>query len=198
MDYMANLERCKENLEKLGYEVALCDSMEEAKTFFSQEISGKTVGIGGSMSVSDSGLYTLLTEQNQVEYHLEGGDARKAGRCQVYLSSVNGMAETGEIVNIDGTGNRVSGTLYGTEDVYFLVGENKVAETLEKAMWRARNIAAPKNAQRLERKTPCAAKADKCYDCDSPERICRSLMIHWRPSRGTKMHVVLVRESLGY
>lgn len=195
---MANLVLCKENLEKLGYAVTLCDTIDEAKNFFAGALREKTIGVGGSMSVNQMGLTDLLRENNQVEYHLEGGDVMKATRCQVYLSSVNGLAETGEMINIDGRGNRVSATIYGTEEVYFLVGQNKVEPTMEKALWRARNIAAPKNAQRLQRATPCAAKGDKCYDCNSPERICSSLVVHWRPSGGNKMHVVLVKEDLGY
>ena len=118
---------------------------------------------------------------------------------QVYLSSVNGLAETGEIVNIDGTGNRVASTIFGHDVVYLIVGRNKIAPDYEKALWRARNIAGPKNAQRLGKATPCAARGDKCYDCDSPQRICRSLVTFWRKSGGIpKVEIVLVDEDLGY
>ncbi len=195
---MKDLDLLQENLEKLGYYVDRFSTIEEAKVFFRETFKGNTIGIGGSMSVNEMGLYPLLCEKNQVEYHLEGGDVDKATRCEIYISSVNGVAETGELINIDGRGNRVSSTIYGTRVVYFLVGINKVEPTFEKALWRARNIASPKNAKRLQRKTPCGVLGDKCYDCNSPERICATLVVHWRPSLGNEMHVVLVEEDLGY
>ena len=103
-----------------------------------------------------------------------------------------------KLINIDGTGNRVASTLYGHKKVWFVVGRNKLAPTYEEALWRARNIAAPKNAQRLKRKTPCAVKADHCYDCKSPERICRGLAVLWaRPNATEEMEVVLIGEALG-
>ena len=123
----------------------------------------------------------------------------EAARAQVYLSSVNGLAETGEIINIDGTGNRVSATIYGHEAVYLIVGRNKIAPDYEAALWRARNIAGPKNARRLNRKTPCAVKADRCYDCSSPDRICNALAVFWRKPGGiAHFEVVLVDEELGF
>lgn len=88
--------------------------------------------------------------------------------------------------------------MFGHEKVYFVVGANKIEPTLEKAIWRARNIAAPRNAKRLGLKTPCAVKADKCYDCKSPERICNGLLIHLRKMNDIEMEVVLIRESLGF
>ena len=100
-------------------------------------------------------------------------------------------------MNIDGTGNRVASTLYGHRKVYFIIGRNKLAPTYEEALWRARNIAAPKNAQRLGRKTPCAVKGDRCYDCKSPERICRGLVVLGGPAMGMETEVLLVDEDLG-
>ena len=116
----------------------------------------------------------------------------------IYLTSANGVAETGEIINIDGTGNRVSSTLYGHKKVYFVIGINKIAPDYEKALWRARNIASPKNAQRIGVNTPCAAKGDKCYDCKSPQRICNALVVLWRKPKAFQAEVVIVGEELGY
>ena len=108
------------------------------------------------------------------------------------------MAETGELVNIDGTCNRIASSVYGHKRVYFVVGVNKIEPDYDRALWRARNVAAPKNAQRLGRKTPCAVKADRCYDCKSPERICRGLSVIWgRPTPVETMEVVLIGEELG-
>ena len=115
----------------------------------------------------------------------------------VYLTSANGLAETGEIINIDGAGNRVASTLFGHGKVYFVIGRNKLAPTYEEALWRARNIASPRNAQRLGKKTPCAVRGDRCYDCKSPDRICRGLVVLWGPMTGTETEILLVDEDLG-
>ncbi len=109
--------------------------------------------------------------------------AKKTLLTDVFLTSVNGVAETGELVNIDGTGNRVAGSLFGHKKIYFVFGINKIELTLEKTIWRARNIAAPQNAKRFGYKTPCAVKGDRCYDCSSPDRICNTLNIHFRKMR---------------
>ena len=103
-----------------------------------------------------------------------------------------------ELINIDGNGNRVASSLYGHKKVWFIVGRNKLAPTYEEALWRARNIAAPKNAQRLGRKTPCAVHGDRCYDCKSPERICRGLVVLWEAVANMEMEVVLIDQDLGY
>jgi len=130
---------------------------------------------------------------------LTADDLRRAARsASVYMASVNGLSEEGEIINIDGTGNRVSSTLFGHKRVYFIVGRNKLAPTYDETLWRARNVAAPKNAQRLGRKTPCAVRADRCYDCKSPERICRGLVVLWQPVTCCKTEIVLIDEDLGY
>ena len=92
----------------------------------------------------------------------------------------------------------MAGTLFGHRKVWFVVGRNKLAPTYEEALWRARNIAAPKNAQKLHKKTPCAVRADRCYDCKSPDRICRGLVVLWEAISGMEMEVVLIDEELGF
>lgn len=125
--------------------------------------------------------------------------AARAGGGQRALSALrHGIAETGEIINIDGAGNRVASAIYGHKKVWIVAGKNKLAPTYDEALWRARNIAAPKNAQRLRAKTPCAVRADHCYDCKSPGRICRALTVLWGAMMGSDMEVVLVNEDLGY
>ena len=100
---------------------------------------------------------------------------------------------------IDGTGNRVAATLYGRKKVYFIIGVNKIAPDFESALWRARNIASPKNAQRIGVRTPCAVKGDKCYDCSSPDRGCRALVVLWEKPRNVEvMEVLLIDQELGY
>ena len=189
----------KQNLETRGFSVRTSATAAEAAAYLNEAIDGKTVGFGGSVTLKDMGLYELLGSHNEVHWHwVNGPEERKAAmRTQVYLSSANGLAETGEIINIDGTGNRVASTLYGHEKVYLVIGRNKLAPTYDEALWRARNIASPKNAQRLGRKTPCAVKGDRCYDCKSPERICRGLVVLWGPMMGMETEVILVDEDLG-
>ena len=108
------------------------------------------------------------------------------------------MAETGEIINIDGTGNRVAAVSYGHKKVYIIVGKNKVEPDFEKALFRARNVAAPLNARRLARNTPCVKNELKCHDCKSPERICRTLSVFYTKPSGCEYEVVLINEELGY
>lgn len=151
------------------------------------------------------GLYEALSENNTVFWHWQlkegetADDARRnAQTAEVYLSSVNGMAETGEIVNIDGACNRVSAIFYGHRKVYLVVGSNKIKADYEQALSHARNVAAPKNAQRLKRNTPCAAKADRCYNCKSPDRICRGLSVLWGKPMIGEFEIILIDEPLGY
>ena len=194
-----------ENLENLGYQVSIFDTREQAADYLCGQIQNTTVGFGGSMTLREMGLYDRLCETNTVHWHWQPqGDTtvpqtRMLARdAEIYLASVNGLAETGEIINIDGSGNRVAETIFGHKKVYFVVGKNKLAEDYDKALWRARNIAAPKNAFRLKAKTPCAEMGDQCYDCKSPARICRALSVLWCAPTGSQYEVVLVKEDLGY
>ena len=194
-----------ENLKKLGYQVTVFDTKEQAADYLCGEIKDTTVGFGGSITLRDMGLYDRLQETNKVAWHMYPAEGQNkdelrmlARNTDVYLTSANGLAETGEIINIDGAGNRVSESIFGHKKVYFVIGKNKLAEDYDKALWRARNIAGPKNAQRLNRKTPCAAKADRCYNCSSPDRICKVLSVFWGAPMGADCEVVLIKEDLGY
>ncbi len=194
-----------ENLKKLGYQVSVFDTKEQAADYLCGEIKDTTVGFGGSITLQDMGLYDRLQETNKVAWHMYPAEGQNkdelrmlARNTDVYLTSANGLAETGEIINIDGAGNRVSESIFGHKKVYFVIGKNKLAEDYDKALWRARNIAGPRNAQRLGRKTPCAAKGDRCYNCSSPDRICKVLSVFWGAPMGANCEVVLVKEDLGY
>ena len=192
-------ETVKANLEGRGYTVKVFATGTEAAEYIDSMIDNTTVGIGGSKTIQDLGLHEKLSAHNEVHWHWVDSPAEreKAAVAQVYLTSANGLTEAGEIINIDGAGNRVASTLFGHQKVYFIIGKNKLAPTYDEALWRARNIAAPKNAQRLGKKTPCAINADRCYDCKSPDRICRGLVVSWGPMMGMEAEVVLVDEELG-
>lgn len=198
---MTNWDTLRDNLSKHGMDSVLFASGQDAVDYLDRVIDGETVGFGGSVTLQDLGLFDRLNTHNQVIWHWRdpSGTVAQATAAPVYLSSLNGLAETGELLNIDGSGNRVCATAFGPKRIYYLVGRNKIAPTLEQALWRARNIAAPKNAQRLGVNTPCAVKGDRCYDCNAPQRICRELLVTWRkPTTIEKMEVVLVDEDLGY
>ncbi len=192
------------NLEQRGFSVRFFPTAEEASAYLQSVIRGKTVGAGGSETLRTMGLLDALAVHNTVYSHSIPGVDRdsamaQAASAQVYLSSLNGLSETGELINIDGRCNRVSATLHGHEAVYFIVGRNKIAPTFDQALWRARNIAAPQNARRLNCSTPCVLRGDRCYDCSSPDRICRGLVVLWSPPLGVdRMEIVLVDQDLGF
>lgn len=195
----------KENLIARGYKVSVFAQACEAASYLCTAIRNTTVGIGGSVTIRDMGLYESLAQSNRVFWHWhpqEGHTSAEmlegAGSAAVYLSSVNALSEQGEIVNIDGNGNRVAGIFYGHKKVYLIVGENKIAPSLPDAIDRARNVAAPQNAVRLGRHTPCALKGDHCYDCNSPDRICKGVQVLLQAPSAAEYEVVLIGENLGY
>jgi hypothetical protein len=197
-------EATVKNLNAKGYEVTVFDTALKAAEYLNDKIDKKTVGFGGSMTLDKMNLYELLSSHNRVYWHWRPEDKTgkeaiaMANTAEVYLSSVNGLAETGEIINIDGNCNRVSSILYGHQKVYLIAGKNKLEKDYEGALYRARNVASPLNAKRLGINTPCAKNGDRCYDCDSPERICRGLSVLWASPNSAKFEVVLIDEELGY
>lgn len=200
-----NFTSIRDRLIALGYMVTCFDTAKEASEYLDSAIDGQTVGIGGSMTVKELKLYDKLEKHNTIFWHwavpendTPGEILKKAQTADVYISSVNALSENGEIINIDGTCNRVAGIMYGHKKVYLIAGYNKIAGDCEDALYRARNIAAPLNARRLNKKTPCAVKGDKCYDCKSPDRICRGLSVLWEKPSGAEYEVVLINEKLGY
>ena len=200
-----NVSLLQANLEKLGYTVRVFERKEDATDYLSSSISGKTVGFGGSVTLSQMNLYENLEAKNSVFWHLkmkEGQNVmqvrKDASNAQIYITSVNAISLNGEIVNIDNTGNRVAAATFGCDKVYFVIGKNKIAPNLEQAIVRARNVASPLNAKRLGLKTPCALNADKCYDCNSPQRICRNLSVFWKKPTGSEYEVILIKENLGF
>jgi hypothetical protein len=117
--------------------------------------------------------------------------------ADLFLSSSNAVTLNGELVNIDGVGNRVNSTNFGPGKVILVVGYNKIVEDVQEAIQRIKNVAAPLNARRLNVDVPCA-KVGKCVDCNSPNRICRAIVIHERKPSLTDILVILVGEELGF
>lgn len=162
---------------------------------------GSTVAMGGCQSANEIGLIQALNEGN---YHyidrakMEPRESLLAAYdADVFLSSANAMTNDGIIVNIDGNSNRVSCIAQGPHKVIFIVGMNKVCSDLDEAMKRARNVAAPSNAQRFDIKTPCRLTG-KCADCKSQDTICCQFLITRYSHHADRIHVILVNDVLGY
>lgn len=184
-------------LKNKGYTVSEFATAAQAADYLDKQIDGVSVGIGGSVTIDSMGLYDRLNRHNTVHWHWKGGDATQAAVADAYLSSVNALAETGEIINIDGIGNRVASILYGHKKVYLIIGRNKIAPDFAAALDRARNVAAPLNAKRLGMNTPCV-KTGRCMDCNSPQRICKELAVLWGCPMKADIEIVLIHENLGY
>ena len=180
------------------------DTAEEAKAAVLKIIGNQSVGIGGSATVRDMGLAEALQANgNEVYWHwLVAKEAKQAARdkalnADVYMCSSNALTTDGRLVNIDGTGNRAAGLIYGPHEVIVIVGKNKIVNGLDEAIDRIKRDACPGNARRLGLDTPCA-KTNQCYDCRTTARMCNVSFILEAPTRPVKaFHVLIVKEELG-
>ena len=194
------------NLHSHHFEACYCaDKAEALKKALEWIPAGSSVGWGGAMSAQQIGLldtvrtgdYRALDRERAATPEEQKAIMKQCLGADVFITGANALSLDGQMVNIDGNGNRVSSTLYGHQKVYFLVGVNKVAPDFEAALWRARNVAGPHRAQQLGKKTPCAVKADRCYDCKSPDRVCNAMVTLWGPMTGMETEILLVDEDLG-
>ena len=194
-----NLEKTIKNLRLRGFKASHFASGEEAAAYLAEQVRGCTVGFGGSKTLDQLGLYELLSQNNPVYWHWKapGKETRRqAAFTDVYCCSANAISEDGEIFNIDGTGNRLAGTLFGHERVFIVAGTNKICPDFDAALKRARNTAAVKNAERLDKKTPCRIDG-VCHDCHGKEGICRALTVLWGPMNGMETEIVLIDGDWG-
>ena len=163
---------------------------------------GSEISMGGATSAREIGLVAALKEGN---YDFIDRDAYEDGRAAMlksydadfFLAGANAMTEDGVIVNIDGNANRVSAIAQGPKKVLFIVGMNKICADVDAAMKRARNVAAPINAQRFNLSTPCA-KTGSCLNCKSPDTICCQFLITRYSRHNDRIHVILVNDTLGF
>jgi len=200
-----NIEKTIASLEKNGYTVRFFQTGEEAVQYLETSIQNKTIGFGGSRTLTDLILQERLSKHNVVrnpDFPEEGENfystAMKSLDTDCYFLSANGLSEDGVIVNIDAAGNRLAGSLFGHKKVYYVVGVNKITENMEQAIWRARNVAAPRNCLRYQLDTPCVAIETKCFDCRNERRLCSSLLIHFKKVLSCDVEVVLINETLGF
>ena len=203
-------EKVKKTLEKLEaheFKTMYVKTKEEATKEIWKYITPQTrVGAGGSVTIRELGILDQLKAKGNTVYDVWNTQLSQKASFQIrknqttsdlFLSSVNAVTMNGELVNIDGMGNRVNATSFGPRKVILVAGYNKIVVDVQEAIRRIKNVAAPMNARRLNLDVPCA-KLGRCVDCNSPNRMCRIVVIHeWRPT-WTDILVVLVREEMGY
>ena len=176
---------------------------EEAKKIALSLIpEGSLVTMGGGQSVWDIGLPQALKEGNYNFLDRNLVEDKRAAMlaaydADVFLASANAITEDGVMVNIDGNANRVSALAFGPKKLVLIVGMNKVCPDVDAAMKRARNVAAPINAQRFGLSTPCA-KTGSCMNCKSPDTICCQFLITRFSRHPGRIHVILVNDTLGF
>ncbi|WDV44869.1 lactate utilization protein [Clostridiaceae bacterium M8S5] len=167
---------------------------------------GDTVTAGGSITLKETGVMDYLRKgrYNFLDREVKGLTAedkkeiyRKAFFADGYLTSANALTTKGEIYNVDGNGNRVAATIFGPDKVIFVVGVNKLVDTMQEAINRNAKIAAPANAKRIDKQTPCT-KVGECVDCLSKDRICRKYVVIKGDYDKDRIHVIIVNQNLGY
>ncbi len=200
-------ERCVRNLIRNEFDAYYYHSGAEAVDKI-MELAEKfdTFGFGGSETTRSLGLVELIRKKSQKVYdHWEPGASSdddltfrlEQGRCDCFVCSANAISVKGEIVNVDGVGNRTNAMTFGCKKVIIVAGMNKVTHSLDEAVGRIKNVAAPMRAKSLNMKTPCA-ETGICNDCNSPQRICRiTTILHKKPLM-TDVSVILINDSLGF
>jgi hypothetical protein len=219
MSYNANYEnavnefwrlRCAaaaDMLKKNGFKAECVATADEAKQKIKALIpKGASVGRTGSMTISNMGIYEELAAEGYAILDPYAAEIspdesvelrKKVMTADVLLASSNAVTMDGKLVNVDGTGNRVAGMIFGPKKVIIAVGKNKIVDDVEGALQRIKNVAAPMNALRLNAKTPCT-KTGRCTDCSSTERICNVTVIIDRCPSKTQIHVIIIREDAGF
>ena len=204
------LAELKSALEANNFEVHIAADPAAAHTIVMDEILPKTgarsVGFGGSMTAVGTGLFQTLkgrtdialidTLDKQVPFEELMERRRKCLLVDLFITGSNAVTEDGQLVNLDMLGNRVAALTFGPKHVVVIAGRNKIVPTLDDAMFRVKNIAAPANAMRLDKKTPCV-KTSYCEECKSPDRICNSWTITEKSFPKGRVKVVLINQDLG-
>jgi hypothetical protein len=203
-------ERAKKTVEKLQahlFQAIYVKTKADAVQEIWRHIRPKQkIGIGGSVTIRELGILDQLeakgcTLHNHWQPGLSKEDSLQVRKAQmvsdVFLSSVNAITLNGELVNIDGVGNRVNASSFGPGKIILVAGYNKIVDDVQEAIKRIKNVAAPINAKRLNLDLPCA-KLGRCVDCNSPNRICCILVIHERKPLISDVLVIIVGEELGF
>ena len=204
------LNNLKENLEKNNFEVFLASSLQEVRSIVMEtllpRIKPASISWGGSMTFVASGLYEDLKESQTMKV-LDTFDKdipadeslerrRQSLLVDLYITGTNAVTESGMLVNLDMIGNRIAALTFGPKEVILIIGRNKIVPDLEEAMDRVKDIAAPANAMRLDKKTPCVETAS-CHECKSPDRICNTWTITQKSFPKGRVKIILLNEEAG-
>lgn len=201
-----NIEPIIQNLSKRNINAHYFESAADAKEAILSWIpKDATIGIGNSRTVKDLDLSACLSEKGHIVYdkttvQTDMGKKllkKKALMTDWYITGTNALSKSGHLVNIDHSGSRVAAMLYGPDKVIVVVGINKIEETLDDALNRARNEAAPRNALRAGAGSPCI-EAGKCVECEGETRICNAFVTLSGQSDRDRMQVVIINEALGF
>ena len=200
-------ERCVKNLIRNEFDARFVPDIPAAAAMIMELAAPyESFGFGGSDTTRSLGIVEQLSAAGKtIHDHWQSGLSKEEdlsirlaqGRCDCFLCSANAVSATGEIVNVDGIGNRTNAMTFGTKKVIIVAGMNKVTPDLDSALKRVRDVAAPMRAKSLNMKTPCAENG-RCSDCRSPQRICRITAILHRKPMLTDISVVLIGQSLGF
>ena len=209
--WKARLTDVQKQLEANNFEAFVAENAAKARQIVQQEIlakiGAKSVSWGGSLTFVSSGLYDALKDDRKMKV-LDVFDKdrpreetaelrRQALLVDLFITGTNAVTETGKLVNLDMYGNRVAAITFGPKYVVILVGRNKIVGDVEEAMVRIKNYAAPVNAMRLEKKTPCV-KTSYCEDCRSPDRICNTWTITEKSFPKGRIKVILINKDMGF
>jgi len=204
------LDELKERLEKNNFEVFIADSIDQVHTIVLEDIIPKTkpqsISWGGSMTFTASGLYGILKARDDITV-LDAFDKsltpealltlrKNSLLADLFITGTNAVTEDGQLVNLDMIGNRIGGLTFGPKHVIVLAGRNKIVPDLEEAMARIKDFAAPANAMRLDKKTPCA-KTAYCHECSSPDRICNTWAITEKSYPKGRVKIILINKDMG-
>lgn len=199
------IQRCKKGLEKNKMQVSVCENVDEVKQLLVNMIEEESVvSDGGSMTLFDGGIIDALQAKN-ITYdshnHVHSFEKkqemmRRAFSADYFITSSNAITMNGELINIDGNGNRVAAMIFGPKKVFVVCGYNKIVEDEQAGIERIKNLAAPANCIRLNTNTPCKISGT-CGNCLSDERICCAY-VKIDFDRNRRIHVILVKEDLGY
>jgi hypothetical protein len=210
MYWKIKLNDTKEQLEANNFEVTIATDMSHAKTIVLDnlipQLKPRRISWGGSMTFLASGLYQILKDAQDMEVvdtfdkslsPSESMERRRASLLvDLFITGTNAITEEGQLVNLDMIGNRVGALTFGPKHVIVLAGRNKIVPDIEDAMARIKDFAAPANAMRLDKKTPCA-KTAFCHECKSPDRICNTWTITEKSFPKHRVKIVLINDVMG-
>lgn len=201
----SHVEKTVRNLISNNFEVEYFEQAEDFKTYFINSVNtDMSIGIGGSKTIQELGIYdALVSNGNEVYWHWKSDNSKRndtldsASKAMIYLSSANGITHDGKIVCIDGLGNRVSSLCYGHNQIYIVVGVNKISTDVINAIHRIKTEACPQNAERLNLKTPCRYTKE-CSNCKSEDRMCNITCIIEHQPMEANITVCIINETLGF